>query len=101
MNFEKLMSYFKLKNMISNEQCISRAPISGVGGEHEVISIVVKSDKYSFDYAQIIYRKKKGHMALVYADIMYKGFGGTRDHVTKINASVGDLKNTFIGYDSF
>lgn len=99
------MTFWKMKEMVHQESCLTRDRIYDSKDKHVVYSMVLRDmPRNGSQHAHVLYKYNlssdgvKSKFALIYADILFTGYSPTpdTDQVFIKNAKVSDLRRNFI-----
>ena len=105
MKFEDMMTFWKMKGMLHEESCQTRDRIYDSTDRQVIYSMQLRDmPRNGSRHAYVLYRYtlssdgKKSKFALIYANILFTGFGHEpdTDQVFIKNAKVADLRKFFI-----
>jgi hypothetical protein len=104
MKFEDMLTFWKMKQMIKHDSCLTRARIfdskkRNVLYQMEVRDIPRNGQKHAtVTYRFTIENEVKSNFALVYADILFTGFApaADTDQIFIKNAKVSDLERILV-----
>jgi len=89
MNFAQLVTFWKMKDMVKSDACLYEKPIYDSDKFHAIMLMDVR-DAHNH-VAKILYKYNNGKLALINADIMFKGWGGEDDRIWIKNAKLYQL----------
>lgn len=89
MNFAQLVTFWKMKDMIKHDTCLYEKPVYGT--DHSQAIMLMEVHDSGFHVTQILYKRVNGKLALINADIMFKGAFGGKDEIWIKNAKIYQL----------